>query len=90
MEVELFQNLVGRVGPSTTFVDPVERVTLRDVECLAMGRDGGDTGGYAKADVTEVTQLLHHTIYLLSVRHLRIENGFRIIEGGGRLFRGQE
>ena len=94
MEVELFQDLVGRIGPFAVLVDAIEGVTCslhrqrRDVEGLAVGRDGGDAGCYAKANVIELTQLLHHRIYLLSVRSLRVENGFRVIEDNEHLFRG--
>ena len=55
-----------------------------------MRGDSGDAGGNSKANVLEVAQLFHHSVYLPGIRSLRVENGFGIVEEQDHLHRGQE
>jgi hypothetical protein len=52
----------------------------RNVESFAVGRDSGDAGGDAQANVGEPTQLLHHGIDLLGICPLGIEDRLCIVE----------
>ena len=67
-------------------IDAVEDLTCRlnrqrgDDWTSAVGRNGENPGGDAKADVVEPTQLLDHGVYLARVGSLRVENRFGIIE----------
>ena len=86
MKVELLQNFVNKVWLFGVLVDPVEGIVCGlhrqrwDVKSLEVWRDGGDAGGDTNADVLEPSQFLHRGIDLLSVRALRVENGFGIVE----------
>jgi len=50
------------------------------VESLAVRRDDGDSGGDAKTNIAELTQLFHHSIYLVIVCSLWVKNRFGIIK----------
>ena len=71
MEVQLSKDVVDRVRPFNTLVDPVERLACRlhrqcwDLENLAAGGDGGDAGGDANTDAVEPSQLIHNRADLL-------------------------
>jgi len=86
MEVELVQDIVDEIGPFITLVYAIEGIACSlnrqrwDVESLAVGRNGGDTGGDTEANVAKLTQLLRHKVDLLRVRPLRIKNRLRVIE----------
>ena len=86
MKVKLAQDVVHEIGPFPTFVYPVEGIAgsldrqCRYVDSLTIGRNGGDTGSDAKANVSELTQLLHHSIDCPGIRPLRIKDGLGIIE----------
>lgn len=86
MKVELFQDFVDEIGMFAVLVDPIEGVACSlyrqrwDVESLRPGRNGGNAGGDAEAEVAELTQLLYHRVYLLGVRSPRIENRLGVIK----------
>ena len=86
VEIKLFQDAVDQIGLSAVLVDPIECVTCRfhrqcwDVESLTGGRNGGDTGCEAEADVADPTQFLYCGIDLLGILSLWVENGFSVIE----------
>ena len=86
MEVELVQDVVDKTRPSTILVYSIEGIACSldrqrwYVESLAVGRNGGNARGDTKADVVELTQLLHNFVDLLRIRPLRIEDRLRIIE----------
>ena len=96
MEIKSFQDVVDQIGLFPMLVDTIERVAgglhrqCRDLESLAIGRDGRNTGRDAKPNVVVATQLFHHAIDLLSIRSLWVEDGFRIVENYDHLLGGQE
>ena len=96
MEVELLQDVVDWIRSIAVDVDAVERLACglhrqgRNVDPLTVGREGGDPGSDAKADVAQLAELLDHRIYLLRARSLRIEYRFRIVEDDEHILGGQE
>ena len=86
MEVELFEDAVDQIGPFAVLVDPIECVMRgihrqrRDVESLAVRRDGGDPGGDAEMNAAELAQLLHRSKDLMGASSLWVKDGFGIVE----------
>ena len=86
MEVELIQDIVDKIGLFTILVYSIEGIACSlnrqrwYVESLAVGRNCGDARSDTKADVVELTQLLHNFVDLLRIRPLRIEDRLRIIK----------
>jgi len=86
MELEVFEDVVDRIGPFPVLVDTIERVTRsphrqrRDFDGFAVGWDGGDARGNTKADIVDLAELLNCRVYLVRVGYLRIEDGFGIVE----------
>ena len=86
MEVELIQDPVDQVGLSMVLVDPIECIACglrrqrRDIEGLAIGRNGGDTRCETETNVGELAQFLQYSVDLPRVRPLRVEDGFCVIE----------
>ena len=93
MEVELLQDVVDQIRSTVMDVDAVERLACglhrqgRNVDPLAVGRESGDPGSDAEADVAQLAELLDHSTYLLCVRSLRIEYRFRIVEDDEHILR---
>ena len=61
-----------------------------DVESFAVGRNGGNAGGNAKADVLDLAELLYCRVYLAGLWPLGIKYGFGVVEDYGHLLGGQE
>ena len=94
MAVELLEDVVDEIGPFTVLVYPIEGVACGlnwqrwYVKGLAVGRNSGNARSDAKADVVELTQLLHRRVDRLSICPSRIEDRLRIIEDYEDLPRG--
>ena len=54
-----------------------------------MPGDGGNTGSNAEGYSSELTQLIHHAIYLLGIRSLGVENGLGVIEDDEHILGGE-
>ena len=88
--------LSTRSGCPPWLVYAIERVACRlnrqrrDLEGLAVGRNSRNAGSDPKPNIAELTQLLHHTVDLLSIRPLRIQDRLRVVEDYQDLLGGQE
>ena len=94
MEIELLNELPGNIRPPAVLVDAIEDVARRlhwergDYWSIAMWGDGRNARSDAEADVFEPAQLVHHSVYVLGVSDLRVENGFGIVEDDEHLLGG--
>ena len=92
MKVELVQDVVDGIKPFTIPVYVIEGFACsfnrqcRYVESFAVGRNSRDPRSDAKANVVQLTQLLYHTVDLLGIHPLRIQDRLCVVEDYQDLF----
>jgi len=94
VEIQPLEKVADNIRPPTVAVDAVEDIACRlhrqcgDYRPLAVSGDSCDPGSDAKTNVVEPAQLLHHGINLPSIRSLRVENRFGVVEDYNHLLGG--
>jgi hypothetical protein len=93
MKVQFFQYGVDEIASLTGPVCMIEDVARgphrqsRNVYPLAIRGDCGDAGRDTETNVVGSTGFLYHSIYLSSVRPLRVEDGFGVFKDYEHIFR---
>jgi len=81
-----FEVVVDEIWLIVIVIDTIEGATGGthrqggDVQMFAIWGSSGDTGCDTNTDIADSTQFLHRSVDLRSIRSLRIENRFRIVE----------
>lgn len=94
MTVQFAQDIVDSIRAFAALVNSTEGIPRSfnrqcwNPESLAVGRDGGNPRGDAKADIAELAQFFYHSVDLLGIHPLGIEDRLRVVEyyedlGGG-------
>ena len=93
--VEELNQVTDDFGPPAVVVDVVEDVACRLprqlVDHWALAEWGGhrDARSDADADRSDLTQFVHHLVYLLCIRPLRIEDGLDVVQDDKYLLGGK-
>ena len=86
MKVQALEEIVDDPGPIAVTIDVVQDIVCclhrqrGDLQSFAVWGDIGYVGCDTKANVMELTQLLHHCVDLSGVGPLRVKNGFGVVE----------
>ena len=94
MEIELVQDVANKIGLfdilAYTMEDLAHSIDRQrwNLEDLTVRGNGGDPRGDTWPNVVKPARLLHHSVDLLGICPLRIEDGLRIVEDYKHLPRG--